>query len=342
MSTLYPTKAGLGLDNGKFTNGNDAAGILPSVLDADHINLLTDNVQGAIQGAGLSPNNQDGDQLQKSLNWAAGIWQEDTKYLAGQETLHSGALHTSTAPHTASAANAPGQANAPWERSDKRTTALEATNIGKTANQPVFKFVANDWKDRPIGWRGMIGPGSAGSPDATDYFYVEKVSNHEKLDGYYWQAYPVGKKSYFYVGDNSNPATQNGGLPYWEKYESFHKDSFIEYVKQYIYPVGSVYISATLTKSPATVLGFGSWVVIPAGHALATPGDGLALGKTVGDQVGSHSHAYWRPTNWHRYDNGSYSRTTRATGEFHTWASHSGTSPTRGKRFGVNMWRRTS
>ena len=161
----------------------------------------------------------------------AQAWIEGTKYPAGAQVLHtvssSTHWHTATAPHTATAANAPGQPNAPWVQSDARTTALEATNIGKTGNQPPVKFAASDWKDKPIGWHGMIGPGSAGSPDAINYWYVEKIANRDQLNGYYWQAYPVGSHTFFYVGYNDNPSNLNGGLPYWEKYESANKKVYV-------------------------------------------------------------------------------------------------------------------
>ena len=150
--------------------------------------------------------------------WAVGV-----DYPKGAISWHNEALHVATAPHTATAANAPGQTNAPWVRSDARTTALEATNIGKTGNQPSVKFTANDWKDRPIGWRGVIGPGSAGSPDATKQFYCEKIANRDSENGYLWQAYQHDDTTHYYLGKNIAPANLNGGLPYWEKYESANK-----------------------------------------------------------------------------------------------------------------------
>ena len=106
---------------------------------------------------------------------------------------------------------------------DAIEAAKNLTNIGKTGNQPPVKFVASDWKDRPVGWHGMVTPSSAGSPDATKQFYCEKIANRDSENGYLWQAYLHDDTTHYYLGKNIAPATQNGGLPYWEKYESANK-----------------------------------------------------------------------------------------------------------------------
>ena len=177
--------------------------------------------------------------------WAVGV-----DYPKGAISWHNEALHVATSAHTATRANAPGQSGAPWVRSDARTTAIEATNIGKTGNQPIFKFTANDWKDRPIGWHGMIGPGSAGSPDTVNWFYLEKIGNRNVANGHYWRAYPIGSNSYFYVGYNDNPATQNGGLPYWEKYESANKKVYVGNPPGAFETLGGAHTAATNNNAP--------------------------------------------------------------------------------------------
>jgi hypothetical protein len=56
---------------------------------------------------------------------------------------------------------------------------------------------------------------------------------------------------------------------------------------QLIYPVGSVYINASVTTSPATLLGFGTWSAIGAGRVLVGQDTGDALFDTMGETGGS-------------------------------------------------------
>ena len=207
---------------GDFRGRPDDGSTPPSYLDSgwlSKINRVLGRVFNARGRGKLSENTK----IAELASSVSPYWMLGGVYIAGSQVLHSGVLYTATSAHTATAANAPGQTGAPWVRSDARTTAIEATNIGKTGNQPIPKFTKDDWKDRPIGWHGMIGPGSAGSPDTVNWFYLEKIGNRNTANGHYWQAYPIGSNSYFYVGYNDNPSTQNGGLPYWEKYESVNK-----------------------------------------------------------------------------------------------------------------------
>lgn len=72
---------------------------------------------------------------------------------------------------------------------------------------------------------------------------------------------------------------------------------FLLLAKQAIYPVGSVYINASSTTNPATLLGFGTWAEIGAGRVLvgqdATDTSFDVMGETGGSKdavVVSHSH----------------------------------------------------
>jgi hypothetical protein len=56
---------------------------------------------------------------------------------------------------------------------------------------------------------------------------------------------------------------------------------------QLIYPVGSVYINASVTTSPATLLGFGTWSAIGAGRVLVGQDTGDALFDTMGETGGT-------------------------------------------------------
>jgi len=84
MSGMYPNEQilevfgeqvkwpGLGPD-GKFTNGSFSdPQIKPSFIPAETLNLLLDNMQQTIEGAGLEPNNFEQDQLSRALQ-ALGI-----------------------------------------------------------------------------------------------------------------------------------------------------------------------------------------------------------------------------------------------------------------------------
>jgi len=84
MSGMYPNNQvielfgkqvkwpGLGPD-GKFTNGSFTDPLIePSFIPAETLNLLLDNMQSVIEGAGLHPNNIEPDQLLRALQVLAG------------------------------------------------------------------------------------------------------------------------------------------------------------------------------------------------------------------------------------------------------------------------------
>jgi len=56
---------------------------------------------------------------------------------------------------------------------------------------------------------------------------------------------------------------------------------------QALYPVGSVYINATNSTNPGTLLGFGTWVEIGSGKVLVGQDTGDALFDTLGETGGS-------------------------------------------------------
>jgi hypothetical protein len=60
-----------------------------------------------------------------------------------------------------------------------------------------------------------------------------------------------------------------------------------------IYPVGSIYTSATVSTNPNTLLGFGTWAAFGAGRVLVGNGGGFSAGATGGSAdavVVSHTH----------------------------------------------------
>lgn len=89
--------------------------------------------------------------------------------------------------------------------------------------------------------------------------------------------------------------------------------AFVQAALQALYPVGSVYINAAVTTSPATLFGFGTWAEIGAGRVLVGQDTGDASFDTMGEIGGSkdavvvshshtasvsdpgHAHSYLKP-----------------------------------------------
>ena len=64
-------------------------------------------------------------------------------------------------------------------------------------------------------------------------------------------------------------------------------------LNEIIYPVGSIYTSATISTNPNTLLGFGTWAAFGAGRVLVGNGGGFSAGATGGSAdavLVSHSH----------------------------------------------------
>jgi uncharacterized UPF0146 family protein len=69
--------------------------------------------------------------------------------------------------------------------------------------------------------------------------------------------------------------------------------AFVQAALQALHPVGSVYINATNGASPASLLGFGTWVAFGAGRVLVGNGGVFAAGSTGGSvdaTLPSHTH----------------------------------------------------
>jgi hypothetical protein len=70
-------------------------------------------------------------------------------------------------------------------------------------------------------------------------------------------------------------------------------NSNFEAVKEDIYPIGSIYINASNSTNPGTLLGFGTWTAFGAGRVLIGNGGGFSAGATGGSAdatLVSHSH----------------------------------------------------
>lgn len=63
--------------------------------------------------------------------------------------------------------------------------------------------------------------------------------------------------------------------------------AFVVAALQALYPVGSVYINASVATNPATLLGFGTWTEVGAGRVLVGQNTGDASFDTLGETGGS-------------------------------------------------------
>lgn len=103
--------------------------------------------------------------------------------------------------------------------------------------------------------------------------------------------------------------------------------AYVKAALQLMYPVGSVYINASVTTNPNTLLGFGTWAAIGAGRVLVGQDtadvDFDVLGETGGSKssVASHTHTFTTGTESASH---THSGTTSAVSNDHTH-SFSGT-----------------
>ncbi|WGK68360.1 hypothetical protein P0082_07680 [Candidatus Haliotispira prima] len=319
MGTLYPThKPGLSLHYGKYTNGIPEAGVPASVVDADHLNLLTDNIEEAIKAAGLDPSHAttDVDQLKKALLWAAGIWQAGTDYPEGATVLQGGSRYIATRAHTASGTNAPGQSGAPWASLATETSIAAAIALAKA--EGIALAAAGIWQagaNYPEGATVLQGstryiatqthtasstnaPGQSGAPWAslateTSIAAAIALARAEAIAlaaAGIWQAgtdYPEGatvlQGGTRYIATQTHTASStNAPVQSGAPWESVDYRSFNK-----LWPVGSVYTnySSALNPADSSLLGFGTWHPLPANYFLAQAGGEYAADQKYGDAL---------------------------------------------------------
>ena len=63
--------------------------------------------------------------------------------------------------------------------------------------------------------------------------------------------------------------------------------AFVQAALQALYPVGSVYINATVNTNPATLLGFGTWITVGDGKVLVNQDTADTAFDTLGETGGS-------------------------------------------------------
>ena len=114
----------------------------------------------------------------------------------------------------------------------------------------------------------------------------------------------------FTVGGNLTvTGTATGSTPTTgDNTTKFATTAFVQTALQAVYPVGSVYINATSSTNPATLLGFGTWVAFGAGRVMVGLDSGNALFDTAEETGGSadaivvsHTHTITDPGHNHTY-----------------------------------------
>lgn len=114
----------------------------------------------------------------------------------------------------------------------------------------------------------------------------------------------------FTVGGNLVvTGTATGSTPtFGDSTTKFATTAFVQAALAAVYPVGSVYVNATSSTNPATLLGFGTWVAFGAGRVMVGLDAGNAAFDTAEETGGSadaivvsHTHSITDPGHSHTY-----------------------------------------
>lgn len=98
--------------------------------------------------------------------------------------------------------------------------------------------------------------------------------------------------------------------------------AFVQAALQAMYPVGSVYINATVATNPATLLGFGTWVTVGDGKVLVNQDTADTSFDTLGETGGSKdaivvSHTHTVTTTGTTASSGAHTHTINDPGHTH-------------------------
>ena len=127
----------------------------------------------------------------------------------------------------------------------------------------------------------------------------------------------------FTVGGNLTvTGTATGSTPTTgDNTTKFATTAFVQTALQSLYPVGSIYINATSSTNPGTLLGFGTWVAFGAGRVMVGLDAGNAAFDTAEETGGSadaivvsHTHTITDPGHAHRMRYTDISNQTRDFG----------------------------
>jgi hypothetical protein len=178
----------------------------------------------------------------------------------------------------------------------------------------------------------------------------------------------------FTVGGNLVvTGTATGSTPtFGDSTTKFATTAFVQAALAAAYPVGSIYINATSSTNPATLLGFGTWVAFGAGRVMVGLDAGNAAFDTAEETGGSadaivvshtHTATVTDPTHQHisygtagggyntgvlgpssGSSNGNYSTANASTGitVSNSTTGSSGTNANLQPYIVVRMWKRTA
>ena len=127
----------------------------------------------------------------------------------------------------------------------------------------------------------------------------------------------------FTVGGNLTvTGTATGTTPtFGDSTTKFATTAFVQAALAAAYPVGSVYVNASNSTNPATLLGFGTWVAFGAGRVMVGFDSGNALFDTAEETGGSadaivvsHTHTATVTDPGHNHSTTSYEVTSRGSG----------------------------
>ena len=114
------------------------------------------------------------------------------------------------------------------------------------------------------------------------------MSNYVKLTDFASKdALPSGSPAKIVKGTELDDEFEAIETAIASKYNTADTDALILTAKQSLYPVGSVYINASVSTNPATLLGFGTWSEIGAGRVLVGQDAADTLFDTLGETGGS-------------------------------------------------------
>jgi hypothetical protein len=178
----------------------------------------------------------------------------------------------------------------------------------------------------------------------------------------------------FTVGGNLTvTGTATGSTPtFGDSTTKFATTAFVQAALAAVYPVGSIYINASSSTNPATLLGFGTWTAFGAGRVMVGLDAGNAAFDTAEETGGSadaivvshtHTATVTDPTHQHisfgtagggyntgvlgpssSNSNGNYSTVSASTGitVSNSTTGSSGTNANLQPYIVVRMWKRTA
>ena len=116
--------------------------------------------------------------------------------------------------------------------------------------------------------------------------------------------------------------------------------AFVQAALQAMYPVGSVYINATVATNPATLLGFGTWVSVGDGKVLVNQDTGDTAFDVIGETGGSKdaivvAHTHTGTT----ASSGTHTHNITDPGHTHSYTSYG---QLNASGSGESVWRNTS